>query len=126
MSYRTPRARAAFLGSAHDGVHHWWSIKLTSYALVPLTILFVIPFAGVLGEGRAAMLELYGDPFHAIIAALFIGVTFYHLYLGLQVVVQDYIHDKGQLMAAHIAVMAVCGLGGVAGVFSVLKIAFMG
>ncbi|MEM6357282.1 MAG: succinate dehydrogenase, hydrophobic membrane anchor protein [Pseudomonadota bacterium] len=126
MSYRTPRARAAYLGSAHDGVHHWWTIKLTSYALVPLTFLFVIPFAGVLGEGREAMLSLYGNPFHAIIATLFVSVTFYHLYLGLQVIVQDYIHDKGQLMAAHVAAMSVCGLGGFAGVFAILKIAFMG
>ncbi|MEM6680081.1 MAG: succinate dehydrogenase, hydrophobic membrane anchor protein, partial [Pseudomonadota bacterium] len=70
MSYRTARARASYLGSAHDGVHHWWSIKLSSYALVPLTILFVIPFSSVLGEGREAMLALYAQPFHAIIACL--------------------------------------------------------
>ncbi|MEM7527719.1 MAG: succinate dehydrogenase, hydrophobic membrane anchor protein [Pseudomonadota bacterium] len=126
MSYRTPRARAAFLGSAHDGVHHWWTIKLTSFALVPLTILFVIPFAGVLGEGREALIALYSQPFHAIVAVLMITVTFYHLFLGLQVVMQDYIHDKGQLMAGHVAAMGICGLGGFAGVFAILKIAFTG
>ncbi|MEO0819023.1 MAG: succinate dehydrogenase, hydrophobic membrane anchor protein [Pseudomonadota bacterium] len=126
MSFRTPRARAAYLGSAHEGAHHWWTIRISSIALVPLTLLFVVPFAGALGEGREAVLALYAQPFHALVAVLMIAVTFHHLWQGLQVVIQDYVHDKGWLAGLQIGIALLCGAGGLAGVFAVLKIAFTG
>ncbi|MEL6773675.1 MAG: succinate dehydrogenase, hydrophobic membrane anchor protein [Pseudomonadota bacterium] len=124
MSFRTPRARAAWLGTAHGGTHHWTQINLTGILLVPLTVLFIFPFAGALGSSHEEVLEIYRSPFNAIVAALFIGVAFHHLYQGLQVVIEDYVHHKGWLVGALVANALVCGAAGFAGVFSVLKIAF--
>lgn len=124
MSFRTPRARAAWLGAAHGGTHHWTQINLTGILLVPLTILFVFPFAGALGSSHEEVLAIYRNPLNAIVAALFLGVAFHHLYQGLQVVIEDYIHHKGWLVGALIANALVCGAAGFAGVFAVLKIAF--
>lgn len=123
--YRTPYARARYLGST-GGTHHWTSINITSILLVPLTVLFVVPFAGALGESHEAVLALYGQPFHALVAILFIGVTFHHLWQGLQVVIEDYIHHKGWLVAALLANTAFCFVAGAAGIFGVLRIAFTG
>jgi len=126
MDYRTPRARAKYLGAAHGGTHHWTQINVTSILLIPLTALFVVPFAQVLGEGHAAVVALYAQPFHAIVAALFLGVTFHHLWQGLQVVIEDYVHDRRWLVGALLANTFVCFVAGAAGVFAVLRIAFAG
>jgi succinate dehydrogenase / fumarate reductase membrane anchor subunit len=124
MGYRTPKARVVGLGSAGGGTHHWWTQRLSSVALLPLGALWVVPFAQVLGEGREAVLALYSQPFHAIVAALFVAVTFHHLAQGLQVVIEDYVHSR----AWRTSLLIANGLGnaalGVAGVFAVLKIAF--
>ena len=124
MSFRTPRANATGLGTAHAGTHHWWMQRLSSIALVPLTILFIIPFAGALGDGHAAVLALYANPFHAIVAILMIAVTFQHLHQGLQVVIQDYVHHTGWLTASLTIAWMLCGAAALAGIFAVLKIAF--
>ncbi|MEM1383585.1 MAG: succinate dehydrogenase, hydrophobic membrane anchor protein [Pseudomonadota bacterium] len=126
MGYKTPRATASGLGSAHDGSHHWWVQRLSSIALIPLTILFVFPFAGALGGSHADVVAVYSNPFHAIVAVLFVGVTFQHLQQGLQVVIEDYVHHKGWLVALLMGNWMFCGAFGLAGVFAVLKIAFTG
>ena len=124
MSYRTARARVTGLGAAHGGTHHWWTQRLTSVALIPLTVLFVVPFAQVLGGGFEAVRALYAQPFHAIVAALFLAVTFHHLAQGLQVVIEDYVHHKGWRTGLLIGNALGCAAAGFAGVFAVLKIAF--
>lgn len=126
MSFRTPRARATGLGTAHAGTHHWWLQRLSSIALIPLTVLFIFPFAGALGQGHAAVLTLYANPFHAIVAILMVAVTFQHLHQGLQVVIQDYVPHKGWLTALMTGAWMLCGAAGLAGIFAILKIAFAG
>ncbi|MEM6972124.1 MAG: succinate dehydrogenase, hydrophobic membrane anchor protein [Pseudomonadota bacterium] len=123
--FRTPRSRAKALG-ATGGTHHWTQINITSVLLIPLTLLFVVPFGRALGTDHETVLEIYRNPLNAIVALLFIGVTFHHLWQGLQVVIEDYVHHKGLLVAALLANTAMCGLAGVAGAFAVLKIAFAG
>ena len=83
MTYRTPRARVSGLGSAGQGTHHWWLQRISALALIPLTVLFIVPFAGALGGEHDAVLALYAHPFHALVAVLFIAVAFRHLALGL-------------------------------------------
>ena len=126
MTYRTPRARVTGLGSAGQGTHHWWTQRITSVALVPLTILFVIPFAGALGGEHAEVLALYRNPFHAIVAVLFLGVAFHHLAQGIQVVIEDYVHAKCWRTALLLGNAMFCFAFGLAGIFAVLKIAFTG
>lgn len=123
MRFLTDRARVTGLGTAREGVGHWWVQRVTAVALVPLTVLFVIPFAQSLGAGHEAVLQTYRHPFHAIVAILFLGTTFYHLKLGLQVVIEDYVHGKGARTAAVIANTLLCWLSGLTAVFAVARIA---
>ncbi|GIX13687.1 MAG: succinate dehydrogenase membrane anchor subunit [Paracoccaceae bacterium] len=123
MSFRTDRARVAGLGVARDGVGHWWAQRVTAVALVPLAVLFVIPFARALGAGREAVLATYAHPFNAIVAMLFIGTAFYHLKLGLQVIIEDYVHAKAPRAAALVANALGAWLFGLTGVFAVARIA---
>lgn len=124
MDFRTDRQRVQGLGSAKEGTGHWWSQRLTSIALIPLTLLFIFPFARALGGDFEAVRALYGNPFHAIVAILFIIATAIHLQQGLQVVIEDYVHSRAVLPTALIASAALCWALGLTGVFAVAKIAF--
>jgi len=126
MNYKTDRARVSGLGAAGNGTHHWWSQRITAVALIPLTVLFVIPFAGALGGEHTEVLALYAHPFHAIVAVLFIAVAFRHLALGLQVVIEDYVQGNGWRTGLVVGSSMFCFTFGIAGVFAVLKIAFTG
>ena len=125
MAYKTARGTAIGLGASGTGVHHWWVTRVTSVALVPLGLLFVFPFAGALGEGHLAVLAVYQNWFNAVIAVLFIAVSFHHLMLGLQVVVEDYVHHKVWRTALLLGNTMLCAFFGLAGVFAVLKIALL-
>lgn len=125
MAYRTPRARVSGLGSARGGTHHWWQQRVSSVALVPLTILFLIPFARALGAPWEEVVAIYASPWNAVIAVLFIAVTFHHLMQGLQVVIEDYVHHKGWKTGLLLANTLLSALFGLLGVFAVLKIALL-
>ncbi len=122
MSFLTDRARAHNHGSAKEGADHWWQQRVTAVALVPLGLLFIFPFARALGSGYDAVIALYSHPLHAIVACLFILVAFNHLRLGLQVVIEDYVHGmiKTPAMLANIIF---CGAFAFAGVFAIVRIA---
>jgi succinate dehydrogenase membrane anchor subunit len=126
MTGRTPRARVSGLGAAGQGTHHWWLQRISAVALLPLTVLFIVPFAGLLGGGHGDVLALYANPFHAVVAVLFIAVAFRHLALGLQVVVEDYVHARAWRTGLLVGNSMFCFAFGLAGVFAVLKIAFAG
>lgn len=125
MSFLTDRARANGLGSAKEGTGHFWSQRITAIALVPLGLLFVFPFAAALGDGHEAVLALYGRPFHAIVAGLFIAVAFNHLRLGVQVVVEDYVHGGARAVVLVLNTL-ICAALAFGGLFAVAKIAFAG
>ncbi len=124
--YRTARARVRGLGAAKEGTDHWWSQRVTAVAMVPLSILFVVPFARALGAGHEHALALYADPFHALVAVLFLAVGFRHLALGLQVVIEDYVLHKGWRTGLLIANTMSCAVLALAGVFAVAKMALAG
>lgn len=124
MSYRTDKQNVLGLGTAKDGTGHWWSQRLTSVALVPLTLLFVFPFVRSLGQDFAAVRATYAHPFNAIVAILFVIVTFAHLQQGLQVVIEDYIHGKAMRTGLLLANTLFCWAVGLTGVFAVARIAF--
>ena len=126
MTHRTPRARVSGLGAAGQGSHHWWLQRISALALLPLTVLFMVPFAGLLGGEHTAVLAHYAHPFHALVAVLFIAVAFRHLALGLQVVIEDYVHGKAWRTGLLVGNTMFCFAFGLAGVFAVLKIAFAG
>jgi succinate dehydrogenase / fumarate reductase membrane anchor subunit len=124
MSYRTDRQRVRGLGVTGDGTHHWWSQRLTSIALALLTPFFIFPFARALGQDWDAVRAVYGTPINAIVAILFILVGFNHLQQGIQVVVEDYVHDRPVRTAVLLANTFICLALALIGVFAVAKIAF--
>lgn len=123
---RTPMARVRGLGSAKDGTGHWWAQRLTALALIPLTVWFVASVIAMAGADYTAMIVWVSDPLVAGLLILLLVATFYHAVLGVQVVIEDYVHHEGAKFAALIALK---GLGialGLAGVLSVLTILFQG
>lgn len=124
MDYKTDRSRVQGLGSAHEGAGHWWAQRLSSLALLPLTLLFLFPFARALGDGHAAVLALYQGWFHAFVAILFVAVAFWHLAQGLQVVIEDYIPSQVPRTALLLLNTLLCGTFAAAGIFAIAKIAF--
>jgi succinate dehydrogenase / fumarate reductase membrane anchor subunit len=126
MSYKTDMSRVIGLGSAKEGVEHWWGQRVTAVALIPLALLFIFPLAAAMGDSWEEVRAVYAHPFNAIVAILFIAVMFRHLGLGLQVVIEDYVHGKAARTAALLANTGFCWLFGLTGVFAVAKIAFGG
>src|SRR5438270_1858612 len=88
---RSPLGRAIGLGSAKEGVEHWWRQRMTAVALVPLALWFVIALIAHLGVDQDAAVAWLGSPIPAILMILMIGVTFYHASLGIQVIIEDYV-----------------------------------
>jgi len=93
-SLRSPIARVRGLGSAKEGVSHWWIQRLTAIALIPLGIWLVASLVRLAGADHAAISQWLGAPFTLGALALTIFTAFYHAVLGLQVVVEDYVHGK--------------------------------
>ena len=126
MSLRTPLGRALGLGAAKEGVAHWWGQRLTAVALVPLTFLFVVVLFASIGADRAGIAALMGNPLVALTMLLFVVAGFYHMKLGMQVVIEDYIHHEG-LKTVSLMVLSLFSFGlGTACVFAVLKLALGG
>jgi succinate dehydrogenase / fumarate reductase membrane anchor subunit len=121
---RTPLGRARGLGSAKSGTAVWWAGRVTSVALVPLTVWFV--FFGVIGHLGATLPQVRdwgGSPVNAVLLLCLVLATFYHLALGLQVVIEDYIHTELAKIASLLAMKAACLLLGLACFVAVLKLA---
>ena len=126
MSLRSPISRVTGLGTAKDGVGHWWSQRVTSVALLPLGLWFVASLLRMPNFGHELVTTWIAMPLNAVLLLLLIGTLVYHSQLGVQVVVEDYVHHHGLKIAtmllltfAHVAVAAVA-------IFAVLRIAFGG
>ncbi len=122
MSLRTPLGRALGLGAAKDGTSHWWAQRLTAVALVPLTFLFIVVLFALKGADHARVVALMGETWVALTVLLFVIAGFYHMRLGVQVVVEDYVHGKRTKTASLVALWLVCFALGAACVFAVLKL----
>ena len=122
-SMRTELGRVRGLGSAKDGAHHWWMQRLTAIALIPLTLWFVVSITGLAGAGHAETAAWLASPFVAITMILLVTATLYHAALGVQVVVEDYIHHEGWKFCWLIGVKLVFFVLGVTALFSILKLA---
>lgn len=122
----SPLAKARGLGSAHDGVHHWMSQRITAIANIPLVIWFVVSIVMLRGASYEVFTSWLAQPVNAILMILFIVSTFYHAFLGSQTIVEDYIHCKTLKLTKLIAMKLFFFAAGVACIFSILKIAFAG
>lgn len=119
---RSPLGRARGLGSARAGSHHWWVQRLTAVALVPLTIWFVLSLFGRLGDSRAEVITWMQSPVTIVLMLALIVATFHHLQLGLQTVIEDYVHEDRTRLTAMLAMKAACVLLALACLISVLRL----
>jgi succinate dehydrogenase / fumarate reductase, membrane anchor subunit len=121
---RTPLGRVEGLGSARTGTGHFWWQRLTAVANVPLTIAFVVILVSLFGRNQAAAQQILGTPLVAIIMLLVIGSVTFHMRLGMQVVIEDYVHGevvRPLLVMANTFFTIVVGL---AAAYGILKLSF--
>ena len=121
---RTALSRAKGLGAAHHGVEHWWLHRLTAMSNIPLITAFIIIVASLAWRPYGDAVRVLGNPLIAVILLLCVASVTNHMRLGLQIVIDDYVHDRGLKIASTvannffaIAIAAVC-------LFSILKISF--
>lgn len=119
---RSPLGQARGLGSAHQGSAQWWSQRLTSLALIPLTLWFIYSAVRLSGEPREAMIAWLSSPLSLVLMLALIIATFQHLQLGLQVVIEDYVHEEPIKVGSVLLMKALCVLLALVCIVSVLKI----
>ena len=124
MSRRSPLGQVLGLGSAKEGAAHWWAQRVTAVALIPLGLWFVFSIAVLIGSERSdyiSVIDWIGTPFNAVMLILFVATVAYHSALGVQVVIEDYVHGWTKVVSlvlqkfAHVLVAA-------AAIFSILEI----
>jgi succinate dehydrogenase / fumarate reductase membrane anchor subunit len=120
---RTQLGRVRGSGSAKAGVHHWYAERVSAIALVPLTLWFIFSMLRLVGAQQETVLIWAAHPLNAVLMLALIVMTFHHMALGIQVVLEDYVHDKWAQTGAILATKAICGLLGLLAALSVLKLA---
>lgn len=126
MALRSPLGRVLGLGSAKEGVGHFWQQRLTALALVPLTIWFVASVIALAGSDYAHFHAWLAWPGNTTLMILLIYCVFHHAQLGLQVVIEDYVHGEAAKMASLVAMKFVMVLVGLFAAVAVLRTAFAG
>jgi len=112
---RDPLKNVRGLGSAKEGVQHWWVQRVTAVALVPLALIMLVALLKLGTADHAAVVAAFHHPLLAIVALLTVLALFWHLRLGLQVVIEDYIHTESTKLVTQLAVtFAVFLVGGIA------------
>jgi|GEM_PF-28194 len=123
----TPAGAAARpTGSAREGAEHWWQERLSSLAALLLWIWFAVSLLRLPAHDHATVAEWLSSPLAAVPMLLLVAATFWHLRLGLQVVVDDYVHDEGSKLFATALIAFAAILGAAFAMFSVLKLALAG
>ena len=120
---RNPLKVARGLGSSQSGVEHWWSQRLTAAALVLLGIWFVITVLCLLHADYATARAAVAKPWNALLLIAFVLTMFWHAVLGLQVVIEDYVHTRWKEVVLLVAIKFLAVLGALASVLAVLRIA---
>ncbi len=120
---RSQLGRARGVGAAHSGVHHWMAERVTAIALVPLTLWFLFSIMRLLGAPLSSVAGWAGHPVNAALLLALIAMTFHHMQLGLQVVIEDYVDDSRARQAAILINKGVAFLLGLIAAVSVLKLA---
>ncbi|WP_293387250.1 succinate dehydrogenase, hydrophobic membrane anchor protein [Nevskia sp.] len=124
MSLRSPLSQARGLGSAKDGVGHWWMQRMTAIALIPLSLWFVFSLVRFPLLDHATMVAWIHAPLVAVALVLFFLAMFYHAALGVQVVIEDYVGNEGVKLVSILVTKFALFAFGAAAIFAVLKIAF--
>lgn len=123
-SLRSPLGRVRGLGSAKDGVSHWWLQRVTALALIPCVVILALVLLRLGTHDHAAVRAAFQNPLLATLALLAILAMFWHIKLGLQVVIEDYFHtERTKILVLLVMTFVVFGVGAL-GALSVLKLFF--
>jgi succinate dehydrogenase / fumarate reductase membrane anchor subunit len=125
-SLRSPLGRVVGLGSAKSGVHHWWLQRLSSIALVPLTVWFAVSLLSLPSLDHVTVVAWMAQSWTSLLMILLVLVATHHSQLGVRVVVEDYVHNTGLRTLTLVILTFVHAFVAVAGVFAILKVAFGG
>lgn len=120
---RSPLARVQHLGSAKEGTHHWWMQRVTAVALVPLTFWFAIGVITHVGAELTAVRSWMARPINAGAMMLFIAAVFHHGQLGMQVVIEDYVHNEGWKIGLILVVKFLSALFALTSIIAVIQVA---
>lgn len=128
MTMETPLHRVQGLGSSHSGVRHFWRQRMTAAALIPLSIWFAWAVLGLVGGSEVQVLTFLtlsplGVPLNAILMGIFITILLYHMVLGLQVVIDDYVHSEGGKIFLMLLIRAFALAVGATSLFALLRVA---
>lgn len=124
--FRTPLKRARGLGAGKSGTDHFWMQRVTAIVLAPLAIWFVWTLVTLVGADLETARDIIARPWNTIIFAVFLVCMFWHAKLGLQIVIEDYVHTRSLEITAHFLNNFLCGLGAVASLYAIARIAFSG
>ena len=124
MALRSDLGRVRGLGSAKNGTSHWWAQRVTAVALVPLSAWFVFSVINLVGVDREGLKVWVNGPGSLVLMALFLIALFYHMQLGLQVVIEDYVHNERNKVLSLILNKLLSVFFVVAGITALIKIAF--
>jgi succinate dehydrogenase / fumarate reductase membrane anchor subunit len=123
---RTPVKRARGLGSAKSGTGHFWWQRVTAIALVVLVAWFIGTLVSLAGADLFTVRETIARPWNAILFSLFAIALFWHARLGLQVVIEDYLHHRALEIAVQLLVLFLCAIGALASLYAIARIALLG
>jgi succinate dehydrogenase / fumarate reductase membrane anchor subunit len=123
---RTPLSRARGLGSAKQGVHHWWAQRITAVALIPLVAWFAISLIMMSGADYNVVRAWIGSPVVMVLLTLTFVVGLHHGQLGIQVVIEDYVHNDGVKLALIVLVRFIAVVFGLAAIVAILRIGLGG
>ena len=122
QNLRTPLSRARGLGSAKEGTHHWWLQRLTAVALVPLSLWFVASLVCMIGAPHTEVVAWIKAPIVTLLLILFVVMLFHHAQLGVQVVIEDYVHSKWQKLTSLVVLKFLAIVAALASIIAVLKV----
>lgn len=122
MSLRTPLGKAIGLGSAQSGAHHWWMQRVTAVALIPLALWFVWSLMSLLGADQAIVQAWIRQPINAALLMALVIAMFYHAQLGLQVVIEDYVHTGWLEISLQILVKFAAIIGALICTFAIVSV----
>jgi succinate dehydrogenase / fumarate reductase membrane anchor subunit len=125
-AFRTPLKKVRGLGSAKEGTGHWWMQRVTAVALVLLGVWFLVLLADLRSAGYETARAAFAEPLTATLTIAFVGSLYYHGYLGLQVVIEDYVHHRPTEVALLVLVRFAAFFAALATTIAVLKLVFAG
>src|SRR5262249_34446139 len=124
MSMRTPLARVRGLGTAKTGTEDFWRQRITAVANIPLSIAGIVIVITLLGRSHAAVVQILGSPVVAILLLLFVLSTAWHMRIGMQGVIEDYVHDDRRKLALVMTNIFFVVAVGLTSTYALLKLSF--